>query len=199
MTTSLSKSWNTPTSAAFFHFQCPPSKMKWSCSPKREAKEHTTGTIKIQSRESVSSCEGFWSSKTTHKLEEKHVPQQYSSNALALSQEASDDFVYGGNLVTFNNCRESAPGHSPALGPCLTKHMGQCYSVHFNAKTFLCKPAGYQSLLAGHLLQYLSTNSFPFDMRTTPWHRMSPDGSVFSGCSNLRRLPQSSFKGKELY
>lgn len=122
-----------------------------------------------------------------------------ASNALALSQETSDDFVYRGKLVTFHNCRESASGLSPALGPRLMKHMGQCYSVHFTAKTFLCKPAGYQSLLAGHLLRYLSTISFPFDSRTTTWHRMSPDGSVLSGCSNLRRLPLSFFTGKELY
>lgn len=75
-------------------------------------------------------------------------------NALALSQETSDNFVHRQKVVIFNNWRERAPGLSPALGFCFMKHMGQCYSVHFTAKTFLCRSAGYQLLLAGHLLRY---------------------------------------------
>lgn len=91
-----------------------------------------------------------------------------ASNALALSQETADNFVHGEKIVIFNNYRESASGLSPSQGFCFMKHMGQCYSVHFTAETFLCRPAGYQSLLAGHLLRYLSTNSFPFEL--SPQH-----------------------------
>jgi len=121
------------------------------------------------------------------------------NNALALSQETSDDFVHGEKIVVFNNCRESAPGLFPALGFCFMKHVGWCYSVHFTAKSFLCRPAGYQSLSAGHLMWYWSTNSFPSDLSTTTWHRLSPDSKASSWCSNLRSLTQSFFIGKESY
>lgn len=65
-----------------------------------------------------------------------------ASNALALSQETSDNFVYGGKSVTFNNCRESAPGLSPALGLCLMKHTGSVIQYISLLKLFFVNQQG---------------------------------------------------------
>lgn len=82
-----------------------------------------------------------------------------ASNALALSQETSDNFVHGEKPVIFNSCKESDRGLSPALEFCFTKHES-VLSDHFTAKAFLCRLAGHWSRLAGHVLWYLNTN-FP--------------------------------------
>lgn len=147
----------------------------------------------------VSFCKGFWSKKITYKLEEKHVTQQHSKQHPGSKSGNIWQFVHGEKPVIFNSYKESDWGLSPALEFCFTKHES-VLSEHFTAKAFLCRLAGHWSCLAGHVLWYLSTNSFLFDLSTTKQHRMSPDSKVLLWCSNLRNLTHFFFfTGKEMY
>lgn len=115
-----------------------------------------------------------------------------ASSALALSQETSDNLFMGKNqssLIVVKKVTEDFPQPQKL---CFMKHES-VLSEHFTAKAFLCRLAGHWSCLAGHVLWYLSTNSFLFDLSTTKQHRMSPDSKVLLWCSNLRNLTQFFF------